>query len=78
MAEAKPRKGLTVRQSEVLQLIEEGLSNNEIADRLFVSPRTVENHVSAILTKLDASTRQEAVVRNQVSEPIKKSGPPLP
>lgn len=55
--------GLTARQSEVLQLVAEGLSNSEIADRLFVSPRTVENHVSALLTKLDSSTRSEAVRR---------------
>ncbi|MEA1991227.1 MAG: LuxR C-terminal-related transcriptional regulator [Thermodesulfobacteriota bacterium] len=53
--------GLTARQAEVLQLLDEGLSNIEIADRLFVSPRTVEHHVSAILAKLDSSTREEAV-----------------
>ncbi len=53
--------GLTARQAEVLQLLDEGLANIEIADRLFVSPRTVENHVSAVLTKLDSSTREEAV-----------------
>lgn len=55
--------GLTARQAEVLQLLDEALSNTEIADRLFVSPRTVENHVSAVLSKLDSSTRQEAVSR---------------
>jgi len=55
--------GLTARQSEVLQLLDEGLSNIEIADRLFVSPRTVEHHVSAVLAKLDASTREEAVTQ---------------
>ena len=55
--------GLTVRQSEVLKLLDEGLSNLEIADRLFVSPRTVENHVSAVMMKLDSSTRKEAVTR---------------
>ncbi|MCH7583370.1 MAG: AAA family ATPase [Acidobacteria bacterium] len=53
--------GLTARQAEVLQLLDEGLSNLEIADRLFVSPRTVEHHVSAVLTKLDSLTRDEAV-----------------
>lgn len=53
--------GLTARQAEVLSLLEEGLSNMEIADRLFVSPRTVENHVAAILMKLDVATRDAAV-----------------
>ena len=55
--------GLTARQAEILQLLDEGLSNTEIADRLFVSPRTVENHVSAVLSKLDSSTREAAVSR---------------
>lgn len=55
--------GLTARQAEILQLLGEDLSNTEIADRLFVSPRTVENHVSAVLSKLDSSTREEAVSR---------------
>ena len=55
--------GLTARQAEVLRLLDEGLSNTEIADRLFVSPRTVEHHVSAVLAKLDSSTRDEAVSR---------------
>ena len=55
--------GLTARQAEVLQLLDEGLSNIEIADRLFVSPRTIEHHVSAVLAKLDASTREEAVTQ---------------
>ncbi len=53
--------GLTARQAEVLALLGEGLTNPEIADRLFVSPRTVEHHVSAVLSKLDATTRQDAV-----------------
>jgi ATP/maltotriose-dependent transcriptional regulator MalT len=52
--------GLTERQLEVMNLIAEGLTNPEIADRLFVSPRTVDHHVSAILSKLGVSTRQEA------------------
>jgi DNA-binding NarL/FixJ family response regulator len=55
--------GLTARQAEVLQLLDEGLSNTEIADRLFVSRRTVEQHVSAVLSKLGSSTREEAVLR---------------
>ena len=68
--------GLTARQAEVLQLLDEGLSNTEIADLLFVSPRTVENHVSAILSKLDSSTRTEAVARARAGGLLTISGPP--
>lgn len=53
--------GLTARQAEILEFLSEGYSNTEIADRLFVSPRTVEHHVSAVLSKLDSSNRAEAV-----------------
>ncbi|MFL6099051.1 MAG: ATP-binding protein [Actinomycetales bacterium] len=52
--------GLTARQVEVLDLVGERLTNAEIADRLFLSERTVDHHVSAILTKLDVTTREEA------------------
>ncbi len=52
--------GLTRRQVEVLELVADGLTNASIADRLFVSPKTVDHHVSAILTKLGASSRTEA------------------
>lgn len=52
--------GLTGRQLEVLELIAAGLTNAEIAERLFLSPKTVNHHVSAILAKLGASTRREA------------------
>ncbi len=54
---------LTRRQLRVLALIAEGLTNAEIAERLFIAPKTVEHHVSAILTKLDARSRVEAAVR---------------
>lgn len=53
--------GLTARQVDVLDLLAEGLTNTEIADRLFVSHRTVENHVAAILMKLDVPNRKAAV-----------------
>ncbi len=53
--------GLTARQDEVLRLLARNFSNTEIADELFVSQRTVENHVSAILMKLDVPNRETAV-----------------
>jgi DNA-binding NarL/FixJ family response regulator len=55
--------GLTDRQMEVLMLLAEGLTNAEIADRLVVSVRTVDHHVSAVLQKLGVTSRQEAAER---------------
>jgi DNA-binding CsgD family transcriptional regulator len=55
--------GLTARESQVLALVAEGLRNAEIAQRLFLSPRTVETHVSAVLGKLEADTRAEAAAK---------------
>jgi DNA-binding CsgD family transcriptional regulator len=52
---------LTAREVDVLRLLAEGLRNAAIAERLFVSPRTVDYHVSAILRKLGSRTRGEAV-----------------
>jgi DNA-binding NarL/FixJ family response regulator len=55
--------GLTNRELEVLRLVAEGLRNAEIAEKLFVSPKTVDHHVSAILGKLGARSRSEVAGR---------------
>ncbi|HVU55037.1 MAG TPA: AAA family ATPase [Puia sp.] len=52
---------LTERELGVLQLLKEGMQNKEIAARLFISAKTVDHHISAILFKLDASSRVKAV-----------------
>ncbi|MET3194815.1 response regulator transcription factor [Bacillus sp. OAE603] len=53
---------LTAREQEVLHLMTEGKSNQEIADALFVSLKTVKTHVSNILTKLEVVDRTQAVI----------------
>jgi DNA-binding CsgD family transcriptional regulator/tetratricopeptide (TPR) repeat protein len=55
--------GLTARELEVLELVAQGLRNSDIAERLFLSEKTVGHHVSAILRKLDVRTRGEASAR---------------
>jgi DNA-binding NarL/FixJ family response regulator len=53
---------LTSRQLEILGLLVEGLTNAEIAARLFITPKTAEHHVSAILAKLGVRSRHDAAV----------------
>ncbi len=55
--------GLTQRQMEILQLLATGLSTPEIAQRLVISPRTVDHHVAAVMQKLSAHSRREAVAK---------------
>lgn len=57
--------GLTARQVEVLRLLDEGVTNLELAERLFLSVKTVDHHVSAILAKLDVNKRRDAVRRGR-------------
>ena len=53
--------GISSREYEVLKLIREGLSNQQIADRLFVSENTIKKHVSNLFFKMDVQRRTEAV-----------------
>jgi DNA-binding CsgD family transcriptional regulator len=62
--EANLRKvGISKREYEVLELIAQGLSNQEIADKLFVSVSTVKTHAANIFAKLDARRRTQAIQR---------------
>jgi DNA-binding CsgD family transcriptional regulator len=66
----KRRAALSRREDQVLSLLGLGLSNEELASRLFISPRTAEHHVSSILSKLDLKSRAEAAayaVRHQIA-----------
>ena len=53
---------LSERELDILRLVAEGCDNDEIAARLFLSPRTVKNHVSSILAKLEMDNRVQAAV----------------
>ena len=55
--------GLTNRQLDVAKLVARGFTNAEIADRLFISPKTTDHHVSAVLTKLGMPSRRAVVVQ---------------
>ncbi|WP_156758507.1 response regulator [Actinokineospora pegani] len=60
-AEADELAGLTERERAVLELIGEGLSNREIAERLFLAEKTVKNYVTSVLSKLGMQRRTQAV-----------------
>jgi DNA-binding CsgD family transcriptional regulator len=57
--------GLTARQVDVLRLLDDGSTNGEIAEQLYLSAKTVDHHVSAILAKLGVANRRDAVRRAQ-------------
>jgi DNA-binding NarL/FixJ family response regulator len=54
-------EALTQRESEVLDLLAEGLTQEEIAERLVISPKTVATHIQRILSKLEVRSRAQAV-----------------
>lgn len=61
--DAEGLEALTERETEVLQLMAQGASNRDIADRLFITERTVKFHVAAIFQKLGARRRTEALAK---------------
>lgn len=65
---ALARLGLSAREQEVLRLMAEGLSNQEIADRLYLSLNTIKTHCSRIFEKLDVKRRTQAIEMLRKSE----------
>ena len=58
---------LTNRENEILMLISEGKSNQEIADELFITLKTVKTHVSNILAKLEVEDRTQAAIYEKIT-----------
>jgi DNA-binding NarL/FixJ family response regulator len=68
--EGRPLDRLTERQRDVAELVAQGLSNEEIADRLFLSPATVKSHLTAVMRRLEVRTRtQLAILVNRDDSP---------
>ena len=63
LAKAPQADPVTKREEEVLQLIADGCSTPEVAERLYISQKTVKNHLASIYQKLDARDRTQAVLR---------------
>lgn len=62
-APTKDERVVTKREEEVLQLIADGCSTSEVADQMFISQKTVKNHLASIYQKLDARDRTQAVLQ---------------
>lgn len=71
-----PATSLSTRETEVLTLVADGLSNEQVAQRLFVSQATVKSHLVHIFTKLDVDSRTRAVAVAQQRGLIRRSRPP--
>jgi DNA-binding NarL/FixJ family response regulator len=65
-----PQSLLTVREQQIVHLIEQGLSNKEIAKRLFLSLHTVKNHIHNLISKLEVESRHEAVRALKIRVPF--------
>ena len=61
--DAEEERIVTRREEEVLQLIADGCSTPEVAEKLFISQKTVKNHLASIYQKLDARDRTQAVLQ---------------
>jgi DNA-binding NarL/FixJ family response regulator len=73
-AASRRLEGLTERELEILRLLGEGLSNSELAQRLYLGETTVKTHVSAILRKLGVRDRVQAVIAAYDAGLVKPSG----
>ena len=63
MAPAREERVVTKREEEVLQLIADGCSTSEVAGQMYISQKTVKNHLASIYQKLDARDRTQAVLQ---------------
>ncbi len=63
MAPSREERVVTKREEEVLQAIADGCSTSEVAEQMFISQKTVKNHLASIYQKLDARDRTQAVLR---------------
>jgi DNA-binding NarL/FixJ family response regulator len=73
-----PFPALSAREREVLDLIATGLSNTEIGARLTLAPKTIGNHISAIFTKLQVTSRAQAIVQARDAGLGHRAAPPGP
>jgi DNA-binding NarL/FixJ family response regulator len=69
--------GLTERESQVLVLVAEGLSNREVAAALYLAPETVKSHLSRVFTKLNIHNRVEATNYVRHTESFRRKTPPV-